>query len=301
MSLPVAIVTGASTGIGLATARCLLRDGYFVVLTARESSLDRLKQADFLTDPSKFWLRPLDVRRACERRELLDEIERELGRLDVLVNNAGVVYRTPIEFAYEFECKEQMLVNFHAPLEMVKLSLPLMRRTGSARIIMVSSAAGFLSMPTMGLYAASKHALEGASEALYHELKPWRIHVSLIEPGFVASDAYTHCRVGLRAGRRAGTTAALYQLQSRTINALVERAIGLTTCTPEQVADELCRVLRLREPPLRRQVTLDAQVFAFLKRFLPASSFDRLMSYCLERISHQLEQTEIRDPSLERV
>ncbi|MBX3020311.1 MAG: SDR family NAD(P)-dependent oxidoreductase [Bdellovibrionales bacterium] len=293
----VALVTGASTGIGLATARRLLESGVFVVLTARDSSLERLQCADFLQDPSQYWLRPLDVRNALERRELLDEIEKQLGRLDYLINNAGVIYRTPIEYAYEFESKEQMLVNFHAPLEMVKVCLPLLRKSGGGRVIMVSSAAGFFSVPTMGLYAASKHALEGASEALYHELKPWNIGVTLIEPGFIASEAYMNCRLGLAFDKQNNPTAQNYRLQSRVISTLVDRAIHMTTSTPDQVAGAICRALNMKRPPLRLQVTLDAQVFAFLKRFLPSRAFDRLIGFCLDRIRYQLEHADFEVPT----
>lgn len=293
----VAIVTGASTGIGLATARRLLAAGHFVVLTARDSSLERLQSADFLQDPSQYWLRPLDVRSALERRELLDEIEKQLGRVDILVNNAGVVYRTPIEYAYEFESKEQMLVNFHAPLEMVKVCLPLMRKTGGGRVIMVSSAAGFFSVPTMGLYAASKHALEGASEALYYELRPWNIKITLVEPGFVASEAYMNTRLGLAFDKQNNPTAANYLVQSKVISTLIDRAIHMTTSTPDQVAGAICKVLNEKNPPLRRQVTLDAQVFHFLKRSLPAGLFDRLIGFCLDRIRYQVEHAEFEVPT----
>lgn len=293
----VAIITGASTGIGLETARQLMSRGVFVVLTARESSLDRLQGQDFLAEPSQYWLRSLDVRNALQRRELLDEVEKHLGRVDILVNNAGVVYRTPIEYAYEFESKEQMLVNFHAPLEMIKVCLPLMRKVGGGRIINVSSAAGFFSVPTMGLYAASKHALEGASEALYYELKPWNIRVTLIEPGFVASEAYMNCRLGLAFDRKMSPTAEHYRLQTRIVSSLVEKAISITTSTPEQVAREICEVLEMKNPPLRRQVTLDALVFSFLKRFMPPVMFDRLIGSCLDRIRHQLERSDFETPS----
>lgn len=293
----VALVTGASTGIGLSTARELIRQGYFVILTARDSSLARLQNQDFLNDSSKYWLRPLDVRKALERRELIREIEHKLGRLDILVNNAGVVYRTPIEYAYEFESKEQMLVNFHAPIEMIKVCLPMMRKTGGGHIINISSAAGFFSVPTMGLYAASKHALEGASEALFYELKPWNIHVTLVEPGFIASEAYMNCRLGLAFDQRSSATAAQYRLQTRMISSLVEKAIRLTTSTPDNVAREIAKVLRLKRPPLRRQVTLDALVFSFLKRFVPPMLFDRLIGVCLNRIRFQLESSDFEKPS----
>jgi hypothetical protein len=149
----------------------------------------------------------------------------------------------------------------------------------------------------MGLYAASKHALEGASEALYYELRPWGIHVTLVEPGFVASEAYMNVRLGLAYDRQSNPTAEHYKMQTRMVSSLVERAIRFATSTPDEVAAEIAYVLSLRRPPLRRQVTLDAQIFAFLKRFLPATFFDRLIGACLDRIRHQLEHEEFESPS----
>lgn len=286
----VAVVTGASTGIGLATAERLLAGGMFVVLTARSSSLSRFDQVKFLNDPSRFWIRTLDVTNALERRELIDEIDKKLGRLDVLVNNAGVIYRTPLEYAYEFESKDQMLVNFHAPLELIKLCLPLMRRQGGCHIINISSAAGFFAVPSMGLYAASKHALEGASEALFHELRPWNIHVTIVQPGFVSSEAYEKERLGLAMERRKKDSAAAYASQSRVITALVENALKITTATNRDVAEAIWRTTCKKNPPLRQKVTLDAQVFGFLKKFLPDSTFEKLVSFCLMKISEQADK-----------
>lgn len=282
----IAVVTGASTGIGLATAELLLKKGLFVILTARSTSIHRFEKIEFLKKyTDSHWIRPLDVTRPLDRRTLIDEIERTFGRLDVLINNAGVIYRTPLEYAYEFESKDQMMVNFHAPLELTKISLPLMRKQGGGHIINISSAAGFFSVPTMGLYAASKHALEGASEALAHELRPWNIKVSIIQPGFVTSEAYESTRLGLALETGKKGAARAYDCQSRTISALVENAVRLSTATPEDVAKAIYHVIGMKNPPLRHKVTLDAQVFGFLKKFLPERTFERLVCYCLDKLS----------------
>lgn len=287
-SRKVAVITGASTGIGLATAELLLERGFFVILTARSTSLHRFEKVEFLKSyPDAHWVRPLDVTRPLDRRTLVDEIDKKLGRLDVLINNAGVIYRTPLEYAYEFESKDQMMVNFHAPLELTKISLPLMRKQGGGRIINISSAAGFFSVPTMGLYAASKHALEGASEALCHELRPWNIKVTIIQPGFVTSEAYESTRLGLALETGKKGSAQAYDSQSRTISALVANAVKLSTATPKDVAEAIHQVIVMHKPPLRHKVTLDAQVFGFLKKFLPERTFERLVAYCLDKLSAQ--------------
>lgn len=285
----VVLVTGASTGIGLATAQQLLKDGYFVILSARPESLSRLAGAEFLRKYPDHWVRPLDVRDAHERHTIINQIEKELGRLDILINNAAVIYRAPIEFTYDFECKEQMLVNFHAPLELIKCALPLMRRHSSGHIINVSSAAGFLAVPTMGLYAASKHALEAASEALYHELAPWKIKVTLIEPGFISSDSYKRARLSLAMDRSKPASASDYAIQSNMITSLIDQATGMTSASPDDVARVIARVAGMKNPPLRELVTIDAKLLSFLKRFLPGRTYNWLVQHCLESIRRQLK------------
>ncbi len=294
--MKVALVTGASTGIGLATAHELLKRGHFVVLTARKESLNRLTSVDFLKKFPRHWVRPLDVREGPERVELAHMIEKEFGRLDILVNNAAVIYRAPVEFAYDFEVKEQMNVNFHSPLELIKCALPLMRRAGGGHIINVSSAAGFLAVPTMGLYAASKHALEAASEALYHELAEWKIHVSLVEPGFISSDSYLKARLSLALDRGHLPHTANYSLQNNMITCLIDRATRLTNASNEDVAIQIAKITELSSPPLRRLVTLDAKVFSFLKKFLPGTLYDRLLSLCLNSIRRQVEASLTQTP-----
>lgn len=287
----VVLITGASTGIGLATALELLKRGDFVILTARRESLNRLARADFLKKYPKHWIRPLDVRDPNERLELLQMIEMEFGRLDVLINNAAVVYRAPIEFAYDFECQEQMNVNFHAPLELIKGSLPLLRKSNRGHIVNVSSAAGFMAVPTMGLYAASKHALEAASEALYYELSEWNIKITLIEPGFISSDSYLKARMSLALDRGFHPQARKYSMQTNMITCLIDRATRLTNASNEDVARKIMHCLKQRNPPLRSLVTLDAKVFHFLRRFLPGRVYDFLLKKCLELIRAEVENS----------
>lgn len=290
----VVLITGASTGIGLATAKKLLEDGYFVVLSARPESLVRLAGAEFLRKNPHHWVRPLDVRDAHERNTLINQIEKDLGRLDILINNAAVVYRAPLEFTYDFECKEQMLVNFHAPLELIKAALPLMRKRPGAHIVNVSSAAGFLAVPTMGLYAASKHALEAASEALYHELAPWKMKVTLIEPGFISSDSYKKARLSLAMDRHHPAAAGDYAIQSNLITSLIDQATGMTSASPEDVAQMISHTLAMKNPPLRRLVTIDAKLLSFLKRFLPGRIYVWLVQHCLDSIRRQIQSVNQR-------
>src|SRR5688500_5444459 len=178
------LVTVATSGLGLARAQQLLvTPGYRLILTARGSSLDRFADKG-ITESERVWLRPLDVVDAVERRRVVEEACDRWGGVDILVNNAGVSYRAVLEHVRDSERLAQMDINFLGPMELVRLVLPRMRERRWGRIINVSSVGGMMAMPTMALYSASKFALEGASEALWYEVRPWNVWVTLIEPGF---------------------------------------------------------------------------------------------------------------------
>lgn len=138
---------------------------------------------------------------------MVAEAEARWGGVDVLVNNAGVAYRAVVEHVTEEDRLRQFGVNFLGPMEMVRLCLPSMRKKRAGRIINVSSVSGMMAMPTMGVYCASKFALEGASEALWYEVKPWNIRVTLVQPGFINSDSFQNTRTTPKS-RRGGTRAS---------------------------------------------------------------------------------------------
>lgn len=278
------LVTGASTGIGLALARRLAADGAFhVILTARESSLPRLAEAGFREGPH-LWLRALDVTRDDQRRHVVAEAGRRLGGVDVLVNNAGVTFRSVLEHVNEREWLEQMRVNFRGPAELARLCLPRMRERRRGRILAVSSVGGMMAMPTMALYSASKFALEGAFEALWYEVRPWGIHVSLVQPGFVRSDGFTHTRptAQARQGERAADDP--YHAHYEQMAAFIARWMGRAPATPESVARIILRVIRQRRPPLRVPASPDAHLFAWLRRWAPRGLYHALLYRLLPRI-----------------
>ncbi|MEM6980473.1 MAG: SDR family NAD(P)-dependent oxidoreductase, partial [Planctomycetota bacterium] len=187
------ILTGASVGLGLAITRRLLdarqRQNLHLILTARESSLERFAAAG-IEPQADVWIRPLDVTNPQQRLALVEEATDQFGAVDVLINNAGVAYRSCVEHVTEPERLHQMNINFRSPIELIRCVLPGMRSRRRGCIINVSSVGGMMAMPTMSVYSASKFALEGASEALFYELKPWNISVTLIQPGFLRSDAF---------------------------------------------------------------------------------------------------------------
>src|SRR5690606_8275736 len=110
--------------------------------------------------------------------------------VSILINNAGISYRAVVEHMNDKDEQLQMAVNYFGPVALIRLVLPFMREQGRGKIINISSVSGMLAMPTMASYSASKHALEGVSEALWYEAKPLGVNVSLIQPGFIRSKSF---------------------------------------------------------------------------------------------------------------
>lgn len=269
---PVVLLTGASSGLGLAIARKLLPQPYTVVLTARASSMTRFKKQG-IVESGNLWLRPLDVRNKNEREALIAEIEQKLGGVDVLINNAAFTYRAVLEHAQESDVAEQMTTNFDAPLSLIRLCLPSMRAKRSGKIINISSVGGMMAMPTMGIYSASKFALEGASEALYYELKPWNICVTLIEPGFINSDSFKHVRYTPQSDESMRDPSQPYYGHYRFMASFISKVMSISPSTPERVASKVLKVIHQKHPALRVAGTPEAILFDLARRLLPRSFY----------------------------
>jgi len=182
------VVTGASSGIGAATARLLAAQDWRVIAVARRA--ERLEQlaggvvavpAD-LTDPEA----PARVREA---------VEREAGRLELLVNNAGAEWRSTFADGGYENVRQTMDVNFDAVVRLTESLLPLLRESTPSSIVNVSSVAGRVGRPANSAYAASKFALAGWSEAVGIEEQPHGVHVGLVLPGFVSTEGFPHRRL----------------------------------------------------------------------------------------------------------
>ena len=182
----VALVTGASSGIGEATARRLARDGAKLVLVARRE--DRLRAlADELGGATVV---AVDLTGEDAPQRIADAVESEHGRLDLLVNNAGAAWRGSFADIGWDGVEKHMKVNFDATVRVTHALLPLLRRSAPSAIVNVASVAGRISRARSGAYSASKFALIGWSDGLYGEEKPNGVHVGLVLPGFVATEGF---------------------------------------------------------------------------------------------------------------
>ena len=272
----VVLVTGTSSGIGLALVQRLRDCGrYRVVATAREGSLGKLVEAG-VEEGETLLVRALDVTRDVEREAVIAEIEARWGGVDVLVNNAGISFRAVIEHLHETDLQLQLAVNCIGPMELIRRVLPGMRDRRWGRIINISSVGGMMAMPTMGGYSASKFALEGASEALWYEMRPWNVRVSLVQPGFVRSDSFEKVYFSADASR-AVDSAVEYGVYYDNMGRFIARLMRRAFATPDSIARRIVAVMDQERPRLRVPATIDAYFFYLIRRWLPRKFYHWLL------------------------
>jgi short-subunit dehydrogenase len=269
-----------------------------LILTAREGSLPRFAEAG-IEPGERVWLRALDVVDARQRRAVIGEANASWDGIDVLINNAGLSYRSVVEHVNDADRLEQMDINFLAPMELVRLVLPRMRAQCFGRILNVSSVGGMMAMPTMSMYSASKFALEGATEALWYEVKPWNIRVSLIQPGFINSEGFEKVRwTGLSAASKEAFSDPYYN-HYRYMEGFIGRVMRLVPATTESVARTVVRTIHARHPRLRVQATFDAYVFTILRRLIPQRVYHTVLYRALPRIGDWGPNARITPPGTE--
>lgn len=275
------LVTGCSSGIGEAIGDLLIkRKAYRVVLTARQQSLEKVKAR--FPESDRVRVMALDVANAESRKSVIDEIQKSWGGVDILVNNAGISYRSTLEEMSDEDEHLQMETNYHGPIDLIRLCLPGMRKKGRGKIINVSSVSGMLAMPTMASYSASKYALEGASEALWYEARPFGINVSLIQPGFVKSHSFERVRFSQQSQKThlgVGPYAGVYQTMEPFVASLMNRAWA----TPQSIARLVQDVIRTQNPPLWIPASFDAEFFYYLRRIFPRRLLQPFLYFCLPK------------------
>ncbi|MDB4989126.1 MAG: oxidoreductase [Myxococcaceae bacterium] len=252
MNKRVALVTGASSGFGKLTVARLTRLGFEVFGTSRAGTGELLA---------------LDVDSEESVADCVAQLARRAGRLDLLVNNAGRALLGACEETSAEEARALFETNFFGVLRMVSAVLPMMRAQGSATIVNIGSASGFVGIPFHGVYAASKHALAGYSEALRAELAPFGIRVALIEPS-------AH-RTGIRmSGPR--VPMAIYDRGRAGVGAVIQAQIERGP-DPERVVDAIAAAATSLHPKARYRVGRQATRAALGRRFLPGFLFERVV------------------------
>lgn len=272
---PVVLVTGCNSGIGLSLCRLLRKNSqYRVVATARANSANELRKK--FAEDERFIILDLDVTSSEQRQMAIEEVHRRWGGVDILVNNAGISFRSVVEHMNDDTEMRQLETNYLGPMALIRLVLPHMREQGRGKIINLSSVSGMLAMPTMSSYSASKHALEGASEALWYEMKPLGINVTLIQPGFVHSNAFMKvCYSEL--GKESLKVQGPYWDYYRYMTPFIETMMRLSPTPPERIARKILRVIQTENPPLWVPATWDAIIFYYLRRFIPRRLFHPIL------------------------
>lgn len=195
----IVLITGAAQGIGFTTACHLTEAGYRVYAAIRPSSDGAALDAVIKKHPSQLIKVYADVTDAPSIDKLVKRIVEAEGRIDVVINNACYVVVGTCETCTLEEQQKSMDVNYFGPVRVLQAVLPYMRKQRSGQIIQVSSVAGYEPFPHLEPYVASKFALEGLTESLAVHLSPWNIHISLIEPGGVKTEAPRLAQLGSRA------------------------------------------------------------------------------------------------------
>ena len=184
----VVVITGASSGLGEATARHLCAAGASVVLGARRAKRIQALADDLTRGGGKALALPTDVTRFDEVKRLVDAAVRTYGRIDVMVNNAGLMPHSPLERLKIDDWNRTIDVNIKGVLYGIAAALPYMKQQKAGHIINVSSVAGHKVRPTSAVYAATKTAVRVISEGLRMEVKPYNIRTTVISPGAVATE-----------------------------------------------------------------------------------------------------------------
>lgn len=188
MDKPVMIITGASSGIGAETARRMARDGLRLTLAARR--LDRLQEVAKEVEQlgGEALIVPTDVTQDADLQHMLDATLERWGRVDVLLNNAGVGEGKPMAEKTEQEVRKTIAINLIGVIESTRLALPVMLRQRSGHIINLSSLSGLVASPGVPIYCATKFGVVGFSDSLRRELRGTGVHVSMFCPGFTPSE-----------------------------------------------------------------------------------------------------------------
>lgn len=266
IATPIALVTGASSGIGAATAEKLTQAGYQVYGTSRRGPQAGRRPFEMLT---------LDVTRDESVAATVDEVLRREGRIDLLVNNAGFgVAPGGAEESSIEQARTIFETNFFGLVRMTRAVVPHMRRQGSGRILNVGSVLGLLPMPFGALYSATKHAVEGYSESLDHELRTRGIRVSIIEP------AYTKTQFDANALQPDSKLDEYRDV--RAAMGEVIQSVMATGDAPEVVADVVLKAARASNPKLRYAAGGLANRLRLLRRFAPAGLVDAALRRSLQ-------------------
>ncbi len=258
MKSKIAIVTGASSGIGKATAELLANSGYKVYGTSRKGAKDFTGLYKMIA---------LDVNSEESINAAISDVIQIEGRIDLVVNNAGFgVAPGGAEESSIEQTKAIFDTNFFGIVRMTRAVVPYMRKQGEGRIINIGSILGLIPAPFMATYAATKHAVEGYSESIDHELRTRGIRVSVVEPGYTN----THFEANTQ---EVDSKIDEYAVARKALDKIIKLAVAGGD-DPKVVADTVLKAANAKHPKLRYAAGKLACRLSFLRRFAPAALVD---------------------------
>lgn len=260
-SQKTAFVTGASSGIGKAAALALTQAGYRVIGTSRKAVPGDVRDGIRMI--------ACDVTSDASVAEAVAQVHAELGRIDLLVNNAGYALSGAAEESSIDQVHSLFNTNFMGVVRVTNAVLPIMRQQSHGRILNIGSVMGLIPGPFGAYYTASKHAIEGYSESLDHEVRPFGIRVAVIEPWATKTAIETNSPRGDRP-------VAAYREMLARYRAAFDAAM-VTGDTAEEVATTILLAAQNKTPQLRYPSGKAARQTSFARRFLPRALFDRTL------------------------
>jgi NAD(P)-dependent dehydrogenase (short-subunit alcohol dehydrogenase family) len=269
------LVSGASTGIGRATALRLDAAGWRVFAGVRKE-----EDAASLRDAGSGRISPLflDVTDADQIAAAAALVEAKVGEgLGGVVNNAGVAIPGPLETIPIEDFRRQVEINLTGHVAVTQALLPQIRK-GGGRVVFISSIGGRIAFPLTGAYHAAKFGIEAVGDVFRQELRPWGIHVSIVEPGSIDTPIWergeqTADEIGSRSPRQEALYGRVIENYRKVVRQTAERGIP-----PEKVAKAIEHALTASRPRTRYLVGLDAKVQARLRPFVPTPVFDRIIA-----------------------
>jgi len=270
----VILITGCSSGFGLLTAARLASKGHHVVGTMRDLNKRAALEAEVKKRGGVIDILRLDVRDKHSIQETIKEIGSKYGYIDVLVNNAGYAVGGFFEDLTEEEIRDLIETNFFGVQNVIREALPLMRPRKKGKIINISSVSGFYGSPCFGAYNASKWALEGFSESLRHELKPFGIDVLLIEPGMYKTKIFYE---NARTAKNFHNEESPYYGFSKSLEQRVRQKVDDCHKNPEDISILVEKLINAKNPAFRNIPDIESQIFYLLRKFLPERVFNRMI------------------------
>ena len=264
----VILITGASSGMGKEAAKALIQQGHIVYAVAR--------RIDQMQDLEKMGGYPIqmDVTVESDLQNVVDTIIKKEGKIDVLWNNAGYGLYGAIEDVSLTEARKQMEVNVFGMAAMTQKVVPFMRKAKSGTIINTSSMGGKMYFPMGAWYHASKHAVEGLSDCLRLELKPFNIKVVVLEPGFIATEFGS---VLINNFNKIPQNSAYRNMMDKIIEGTNKAAQGNGSSKPSIIADAIVKIVSSANPKTRYKVGKFSVMMPWMRIYLGDRMFDKIV------------------------